>query len=106
MHGTSNSCGVLILGVRNKRSDCAGCILILDITIDDTDYSLINIYNVETYLNIESDQIKVLNNLHLLLDSLDIRQNKQIILARDWNLFLDISVEVKGSSPCLKRNLL
>ena len=104
MHGTSNSCGVLILGVKNKRSDGAGCILILDITIDDTDYPLINIYNVETYLNIETDQIKVLNNLHLL-DSLDIRQNKQIILAGDWSLFLDITLEVKGGSPCLKRNL-
>ena len=104
MHGTSNSCG-LILGVKNKRSDGAGCILILDITIDDTDYLLINIYNVETYMNIETDQIKVLNNLRLLLDRLDIRQNKQIILAGDWNLFLNITLGVKGGSPCLKRNL-
>ena len=79
MHGTSNSRGVLIgyLGskffvVKNKRNDDAGFILILDVSIDDTDYILVNIYNA----NIETEQIKVLNNLHLLLDSLDIHQNK------------------------------
>ena len=77
-HGTSNSRGVLIayLGsqsfvVKNKRNDDAGHILILNVSIDDTDYILVNIYNANT----ETEQIKVLNNLHLLLDSLDIHQN-------------------------------
>ena len=49
------------------------------------------------------DQIKVLNNLHLLLGSLDIHQNKQIILTGDLNLFLDTTLEVKGGSPCLRK---
>ena len=79
MHSTSNSPGVLIayLGsksfvVKNKRNDDAGCILIFDVSIDDTDYILVNIYNGNT----ETEKIKVVNNLHLLLDSLDIHQNK------------------------------
>ena len=102
-HGTSNSRGVLIayLGsksfvVKNKRNDDAGRILILDASIDGTDYILVNIYNANT----ETEQIKVLNNLHLLLDSLDIHQNKQIILAGDFNLFLDTTLEAEGGSPC------
>ena len=43
-----------------------------------------------------------MNNLHLLLDSLDIRQNKQLILAGDFNAFLYKMLEAKGGSPCLK----
>ena len=58
--------------VKNKRNDDAGRILILDATIDDTGYILVNIYNVNT----ETEKIKVLNNFHLLLDILDIHQNK------------------------------
>ena len=44
-----------------------------------------------------------MTNLHLLLDSLDIHQNKQIILAGDFNLFLDTTLEAEGGSPCLKK---
>ena len=105
-HGTSNSGGVLTayLGsksfvVKYKRNDDTGHILMLDASIDDTDYILVNIYNANT----ETEQIKVLNNLHLLLDSLDIHQNKQIILAGDFNLFLDTTLEAEGGSPCLKK---
>ena len=45
----------------------------------------------------------MLNNLHLILDSLYIHKNKQIILAGDFNLFLDTTLEAKGGSPCLKK---
>ena len=104
--GTSNSLGVLVayLGsksfvVKYKRNDCTFRSLILDASIDDTDYILVNIYNANT----ETEQIKVLNNFHPLLDSLDIHQNKQIILAGDFNLFLDTTLEAEGGSPCLKK---
>ena len=105
-HRTSNSRGVLVayLGsksfvVKNKRNDDDGRILILDVSIDDTDYILVHIYNA----NNETEQIKVFNDLHLLLNSLDIHQNKQIILAQDFNLFLGTTLEAEGSSPCLKK---
>ena len=55
--------------VKSKRTDHHGCILRLDVTIDDTDYILINTYNA----NSEIEDIKVLNNLHFLLDSFDFR---------------------------------
>lgn len=99
-HGTSSSGGVLMtylrsksFVVKNKRNE-AGRILILDVTIDETDYISINVYN--------SKQIKVLINLHLLLNSLDIHQNKQKALAADFNLFLDTTLEGKRGSPYLK----
>ena len=38
-----------------------------------------------------------------LIDSLDIFQNNQIILAGDFNIFLDTTSEAKGRSPCLKK---
>ena len=54
-HGTPNSRPVLIayLGsksfvVKNKRNDDAGRILILDASIDDTDYILVNLYSANT----------------------------------------------------------
>ena len=75
--------------------------MILDISIDDTDYILVNIYDANT----DTEQIKVLNDLHLLLDRLDIHQNSLVILAADFNIFLDTTLEVEGDSPCLKKNL-
>ena len=66
--------GLVILKV--KLSFCMGhpaSILILDITIDDTDFILVNIYNANT----ETKQIKVLNNLHYLLNRLDIHHDKK-----------------------------
>ena len=78
--------------VKYKRNE-AGRILIFDVTIDETDYISINVYN--------SKQIKVLINLHLL-NSLDIHQNKQKALAVDFNLFLDTMLEGKRGSPYLK----
>ena len=44
-----------------------------------------------------------MKNLHLLLDRLDIHQNERIILAGDFNLFLDTTLEAEGGSPCLKK---
>ena len=46
-----------------------------------------------------------MNNIHLLLDSLEIHQNKQIIVARDFKLFLDTTLEAKGGSLCLKKSV-
>ena len=68
--GASISCVVLIayLGsksfvVKNKRNDDTGRILILDVSIDDTDYILVNIYNANT----ENEQIKVLVSTFFLI---------------------------------------
>ena len=53
--GKSHCCGVLIayLGnktfvVKNKIIYVCGCLLVLDVTIDNQDYILINVYNANT----------------------------------------------------------
>ena len=68
-HGKRNSCGVLISYVRthnfvvsNQKTDNDGRILILDVTINDVNFVLINLYNANT----ETEQVSVLNNLSSL----------------------------------------
>ena len=51
-HGKTNSCGVLVgfysninYSVKKRLSDNSGRILVLNVTIDGTEYPLINLYN-------------------------------------------------------------
>ena len=68
-HGKTNSCGVLIaiygnlnICVKNKVHDNDGRVLILDATINGSDYLLINVYNVNTGIE-QLTTIKNVNNL-------------------------------------------
>ena len=67
-HGKRNSRGVLIalknwtekFTVKKQQTDHSGRILILDVSINDSDYILINLHNANT----EKEQIEVLTYLH------------------------------------------
>ena len=103
-HGKSNSCGVLIAffgrilyTVRKKASDKNGRILILEAFIDDTEFILLNLYNANT----ENEQVTIFSELTNLLENFDLTENKPILLAGDYSLFLDRSLEAKGGNPCL-----
>ena len=74
----------------------------LDVAIDDTDPILVDIY----IANKETEKIMALNNIHLLLDSSEIHQNKEITLAGDISLFLDTTLEAVGGSVCLKKEIV
>ena len=67
-------------------------------TIDGSEYILVNIYNA----NIESEQLKVLNDLSELMKKVNITHGKQIVLAGDFNLFFDSNLEAKRGKPILK----
>ena len=84
--------------VNSQITDKYGGILILDVTIDESKYILVNIYNA----NIESEQLKVLNDLSELMKKVNITHGKQIVLAGDFNLFFDSNLEAKGGKPILK----
>ena len=77
-YSTSNSCGVLITFfgknrcVNNQTTDKHGQILILDVTVDGSEYILVNIYNANT----ESEQLKVLNDLSELMKKVNITHRK------------------------------
>ena len=108
-HGKRNSCGVLIsyIGthnfvVNNQKTDNDGRILILDVTINDVNFVLINLYNANT----ETEQVSVLNNLSSLLEKFDVTLEKNLILAGDFNLFLNSKLDAKGGKPAIKKKSL
>ena len=56
--------------------------MILDVSVSDSEYILINLYNANT----EKEQIDVLNNMFVLLEKFDINKKSQLIMAGDFNL--------------------
>ena len=76
--------------------------MILDVSINDFEYTLINLYNA----NPEKEQIDILNNMFVLLEKLDTNPKKQLIIAGDFNLFLDPKLDAQGGNPTIKKNSL
>ena len=76
-HGKTNSCGVLTayfgketFNVKKQETDKEGRILILDVSVNDSEYILINLYNANT----EKEQINVFSNMFALLKKFDINK--------------------------------
>ena len=87
--------------VNSIKNDNQGRILIVDADIDEETFVLINLYNANT----ETEQIKTICELDQLLSDFCLDSNKKIILAGDFNLFFDPSLEASGGKPALKKNL-
>ena len=105
-HGTTNSCGVMIgftptkkISVSKVSKDNNGRILIVEVTIEDSAFLIINLYNANT----EPEQIKTFCELDKLLDDFLLDESKNIIMVGDLNLFFDSSLEASGGSPTLKK---
>ena len=106
-HGSTSSCGVMIGYLGSKKfqlnkinKDDHGRILIVDANIDDQNFVLINFYNANT----ESEQINTICELNQLLDDCYLDSTKKVVLAGDFNLFFDASLEALGGNPTLKKN--
>ena len=67
-------------------------ILILDVSIKDSEHILINLYNANT----ENGQIDVLSSLSKLLEDFDISLAKQLVVTGDFNLFFNSKLEAQG----------
>ena len=107
-HGTTNSRGAMIgylgsnkIKVNRIKNDNRGRILIVDADIDEEIFVLINLYNANT----ETEQIKTIYELDQLLSAFCLGSNKKIILAGDFNLLFDPSLEASGGKPALKKNI-
>ena len=105
--GKRNSCSVLIFYIgthnfvaNNQKADNDGRILILDVTINDVNFVLINLYNANT----ETEQVSVLNNLSSILEKFDVTLEKNLIFAGDFNLFLNSKFDAKGGKPAIKKS--
>ena len=105
-HGKTNSYGVAIgfygsktIEQINKISDKSGRILLVEETVDDIVFVLINIYKDNT----ESEQLESLLDLVSIIDKVKDIQSKNIVLGGDFNVIFDISLESLGRNPCLKK---
>ena len=105
----SNSCGVLIayfgrgtFTVKKQQTDKEGCILILDVSINVSEYILITLYNANT----EKEQIDSLSSFFELLEEFYIIRTKQLVMAGDFNLFFNSKLEAKGGKSYLKKEIL
>ena len=83
-HGTTNSCGVMIGFLGNKkikynkiRTDNNGRIIVLEAEIDDEIFFLINLYDPNT----EAEQFETLFELEQMLDIFSLDSSKNILLA-------------------------
>ena len=109
-HGTSGTRGVCIAFrydleyklLSPKIIDDEGRFIILHIEIQGNPYILINYYGP----NSEPSQVKTIKQIASRLKDLEIEDNVQYILAGDWNLIFDRSLDATGGSPSLKRNAL
>ena len=88
--------------VRKQHTDKEGCVLILDVSINHSEYILINLYNANT----ENVQIDVLSSLFELLEEFDISLAKQLVMVRDFNSFFNSKLEAHGGNPTLKKKSL
>ena len=98
-YGTSQSCGILIaffgnlsFSVNKQLGDKNGCILILDVSIDEITYVLVNICNAKTKV----EQVHVLRELSELMKNIFFLVGNRIVLAGDLNVFFDSKLETKG----------
>ena len=104
--GKTNSCVVLTgfygninFVIKKLLNDKNGRILILKVTIDDTEHLLINIYNANT----EQHQLETLQSLSILLEDYDNFYDKNVTLAGDFNLFFNKKLECIGGRPIIKK---
>ena len=89
LHSKTNLCGILIaiygnlnISVKNKVNDNDGKVLIIEASINGSDYFLIHLYNVNT----ESKHLTRIKNLNNLLKDFEGFHDKNVILTGDCNL--------------------
>ena len=75
---------------------------IVDADIDEETFVLINLYNTKT----ETEHVKTIYELGQLLTDFCLDSNKKIILAGDFSLFFDPTLEASDGKPALKKNIL
>ena len=78
--------------ILNIKCDNIGCILVIEVKIDNSVFVLINIYNANT----ESEQLHTLNDLINILETFKDIQNKSTVLGDDFNVILNLSLDSYG----------
>ena len=76
--------------------------MIIEVKIDDSVFRLINIYNANT----ESEQLHTLNDLINILETLEGIQNKSVVLGGDFNVILNLFLDLYGGKPVIKKKTI
>ena len=84
--------------VRAQCVDDNGRYIVLDARFDSNPAILVNYYAP----NVETDQMKVLDEITHIFDKIEISGNTTLIWGGDFNLFFNINLDADGSSPELK----
>jgi exonuclease III len=108
-HGKSNArgvaigfCGNLDYELTKTETDTEGRFIILEAKINNQIYVLANFYNE----NDEGNQLKLMEKLEKSLEKFDNMDQKELILAGDFNFIFDLQLEAEGGNPKLKKNLI
>ena len=108
-HGKTNSCDKLIaiysnlnICIKIKVNNNDTSVLILEATIDGSDYLLINLYNANT----EREQLTKLKNINKLLKDFEDFHDEKVIFAGHFNLIFDKNLKSVEGSPLIKKHSL
>ena len=108
-HGKSDARGVLIAfheelnyRVITQHVDNNGRYIVLYVLIDNDPVILVNYYAP----NVESEQLKLLDELNYIFNSFEIAENTVFIWGGDFNMIFDTTLDVDGGFPKLKINSL
>ena len=106
-HGKSNArgvaigfCGNLDYELIKTVTDTEGRFLIVEAKINKEIYVLVNFYNE----NDEANQLKLFEKLEKSLEKFTDMDQKEMILAGDFNFVFDLQLDADGGNPKLKKN--
>ena len=85
--------------LEERKTDKNGCILLLGVIIDEQNFLLVNLYNVNT----EKDQLNTIDEPSKMLKSFNNISPKLIILGGAFYLYFDSLLESKGGNSILKK---
>ena len=98
----TNLCGVENVTVKKQETEKESRILILNVSVNGSEYILINLYNANT----KKEQTNVFSNMFVLSQKFDINKKNEMIMAGDFNLFFDSKLDVRGGNSTIKKNSL
>ena len=75
-------------------------VILLEVEIQKNPYVLINYYAP----NLETEQVSVLNDILRKLTNFEISDDAKIVFGGDFNMILNLKLDVDGGNPSLKSN--
>ena len=104
-HGTNHSCGVMILikddlefEVKSAVSDSKGRYILIDATVQGSDFLLVNIYAP----NKVQEQCEFFSGLEKTIEKLNTSAEQKTVVGGDFNVAIDPDLDCSGGNPTKK----